>query len=459
MNLSKSFIKQFVCFLLGLNEFGKQTTSRSLNTISISSQTLSDDLLSEVNWDSGFSKSQPKLVSYVGEYPSFGRPVNFRPIEPMPLSEGCGAHEFVVTSTHMNKKLSSSISVDNLPLLDSKTNEFLSEAKELYKSHFHRVSSSKDIKKRKSDFQRKRKEFDGEVGSFKYRNSLPHKSGSGDKGDRYKLRPTLETPPFPVDFHFDQKCVKNIPLNFGKLIRSRNGANDNSVEDQFGMKLLAGPVDISHKTVKEPHSSQSSQLQQGAKVKITPKVNSSSNPEAHIFQKQYHNPQLAQTFQDQRQSFCFPTCAQTEEPLGLPFPPGTPKKKRASGHQRSNSTPFPSPCNFIDLLADDPNTPRDPYNHYTSSQPSLANQDSEISNQNHGSEADNLFSAKIVTSNSAGNLQCDTRNDLDIREGSATLDSRPKKQRYIKHRKTLSNHSAGNLSGFTASSGSGITFR
>ncbi len=450
-------------FLSGLNEFGKQA-SRSLNTISISSQTLSDDLLSEVNWDSGFSKSQPKLATYVVEYPSFGRPVDFRPIEPMPLSEGCGAHEFIITSTHINNKLSSSISVDNLPLLDTKANEFLSEAKELYKSHFHRVSSSKDIKKRKSDFQRKRKEFDGEVGSFKYRNSLPYKSASGDKSDRYKLRPTLETPPFPVDFSFDKKYMKNIPVNLGLsnnseiLIRSKNGAIDNTVEDQFGMELLAGPVDISQKAARKSHSSHSSQIQQGATVKIVPIVNSPSKPEAHIFQKQYHNQHLAQGFQDQRLSFCFPTCSQVEEPVGLPFPPGTPKKKRTSGHQRSNSTPFPGPCNFIDLLADDPNTSRDPYNHYTSSQPSLANQDSD-SNQNHGSEANNLFSAKIVTSNSAGNIQCNTTSDLDIPEGSATLDSRPKKQRYIKHRKTLSNHSVGNLSGFTASSGSGITFR
>ena len=390
--------------------------------------------------------------------------------------------------------------------------------------------------------------------------------GVGVDKDKYKLRPTLQTPPFPTDLTLNPKlavysdgAARGVPVSVGPTPRGRKpsveqdsvyeGASSSSVitdtenrdsdvlmqrgqqQDQSQNSSLKtstsstvtgtvveGEIGGTEREQYQRHSRNSSHPLFGATNTTTTINTDIPDPPSYrqVFpdvqiQSEHTRSQQRQKQQQQQQKKDFSCCSlgrdlqkqqQLYGPLDPPevkqetevrpdvtqggstgrssstkSPPGSPNKKRHSRHQRSNSTPFPSPCNFIDLLADDPNTPTDPYNHYhvTTSQPSLANATSADRISNHSgvyhdfsnnSNSSGSGGRKVpVTSSSAGNIPTEgvtmatTTSDSEVKEESATLGKQPKKPRYIKHKKSPSSHSFGAISsGFTTSSSSGTTF-
>ena len=464
--------------------------------------------------------SQPKLV-YHNDH-SHTKPaivVDFRPIEPMPTSPSSGKPR--------GKPLgvSPSRSLDTLPKITSKTDNFIQEARELYSSHFGANVTEEDRRRSPRQPEYFKQEYTRYIPHVQHEDKFsfrkPYKASSKaykmdqqqqePTADKYKhkLRPTLQTPPFPTDLSIDRKLsVYNGPATYvdstdhdkmfvgATRVNSSNAANSETNQtkstpnstifiqrqkDLLDEKYQSEQPINTASTRREPvvhegqqskrHSEQSSQYEFGANtdipqqttlveplafrpVYVEPSPHSSSKTSAEQKKKDFSCCSLGR---DPKQSM--PTQPQqednTQDTTSSVSVPGSPNKRRHSRHYRSNSTPFPSPCNFIDLLADDPTTSRDPYNYYhvTTSQPSLVNNGASFE---HFAPRD---VTKVVTSSSAGNLRQEPSavSDLDLENKSATLGKQPKKPRYIKHKKSPSTHSCGAISGLTASSGSGTT--
>ena len=484
------------------------------------------------------AKSQPRLVHYVDNsdvHPTIV--VDFRPIEPMPTSPSARPK-----SKGKSIGVSPSISVDRIPKISAKSKSFVQEARELYRSHFggpshedavlyseyefdepvhHQHHQKQDV----TDYQISTHQVYDKGSSFWKSYHAPevmtaksHPSSSVrqpeappiDK-DKYKLRPTLQTPPFPTDLTLSPKLTVYSDTPYKEANMEQNsvydGASSSSVVTDLrkDIVLMQRSEQVEQQLQEEKnqpqsgssttnmaggfereqykrHSSHSSHPSFGATNDI-PDITATVIPDPPAYRQIFPDVQVqsehvrSQQMQQQQQQKDFSCCSfgkdlQKQQQMFGPQEstpvtetsvkaPSSPGKKRHSRHYRSNSTPFPSPCNFIDLLADDPNTPRDPYNHYhmTTSQPSLAKANSSDRISSHSiNEFSNISNNKVTTSCSAGNIPRGTAtSDLDMKEESATLGKQPKKQRYIKHKKSPSNHSCGALSGLTASSSSGTT--
>ena len=488
------------------------------------------------------AKSQPRLVHYVDNsdvHPTIV--VDFRPIEPMPTSPSARPK-----SKGKSIGVSPSISVDRIPKISAKSKNFVQEARELYRSHFGAPSHDDTVLYSEYEFDEpvhhyhhhKQDPTDYHISAHQVYNKgssfwksyhapevMTAKSQRSSSSSsvrqpeeppidkhKYKLRPTLQTPPFPTDLTLSPKLAVYSGTAYKEASMKQDsvydGASSSSVITESHRNNVDLPTQRSEKVEDQQqenqpltsssktntaggiereqykrHSRHSSHPSFGANKDI-PDINKAAVipdppayrqifPDVQVQSEHIRSQQLQQQQKKdfsccslgkdlQKQQQMFGPQEQTPVPETSVKAPSSPGKKRHSRHYRSNSTPFPSPCNFIDLLADDPNTPRDPYNHYhmTASQPSLANANSSDRISSHSvNEFSNIGNNKVTTSCSAGNIPrgTTTPSDSEMKEESATLGKQPKKQRYIKHKKSPSNHSCGALSGLTASSSSGTT--
>ncbi len=461
------------------------------------------------------TQSQPRLVYHVDNTDATQPTivVDFRPIDPMPTSP----------SSIRPKVKSIGISPSrSLPKL-SPSDMFVQEARELYSSHFgakdldepiNRGSSTEYIHLNHSKLNHYTDKYvlkHGAGSCFSPPHACPVKSAklerfSPDK-DKYKLRPTLQTPPFPTDLTVNRKLSVYSAQTADEQLTDYESVFDGAdrpevvlnvrrpmqrlpprtVEEQRPAQLPP-PVRVQHEPrsflssrtvmVNEQDtalSQQSSHSMIGATLPDVPPSTQTVEPPFPAFRPVYvhsHTPQHQMDLDQKKKDFsCCSLGRETHPPLDnqpetldTSSVPGSPNKRRHSRHYRSNSTPFPSPCNFIDLLADDPTTSRDPYNYYhvTTSQPSLAvNTASSDSSTTRMRSLRTQDGAKVPTSSSAGNLPQGSApmTELDPEEKSATLGKQPKKGRYIKHKQPSSNQSFGAISGMSSTgySSSGTT--
>ena len=516
--------------IVGDIDFDEPKTSRSMGYLNIASETSTEDeFAAEMSFHNNVgARSQPRLVYHVDNsevHPKIV--VDFRPIEPMPTSPS-------VKPKSRGKciGISPSRSLDNLPKLSTKSNTFIEEARELYYNHFgapqdsvlysdyefneptHHIHQHTDYGISAHEEYNKGSSFwksyhAPQVMTATSQSRVRKDQFSGEREetgidkDKYKLRPTLQTPPFPTDLTMNPKLAVYSGISRAETMEQDNiydGASSSSVithahrdnkmqrTEQTQQQQQERPQSISSNkggTEREQykrHSRQSSHPSFGANIDI-PEATADIRPDPPSYRQafpdtQFHYQKVCSQQQQQQQKKDFSCCSLSRDPqkqqqqLQQPVPednvldasvpatapaPASPGRKRHSRHYRSNSTPFPSPCNFIDILADDPNTPKDPYNHYhvTTSQPSLANATSTDRISSHSvQEFSKISNNKVVSSSSAGNIPRGTdSSETDMKDESATLGKQPKKTRYIKH-KSPSSHSFGALSG---SSSSGTT--
>ena len=238
--MSENLIQLYQCSsTLGDIDFDEPKASRSLgylNTIASETST-EDEFAAEMSLHNAGAKSQPRLVHYVDNsdvHPTIV--VDFRPIEPMPTSPSARPK-----SKGKSIGVSPSISVDRIPKISAKSKSFVQEARELYRSHFggpshedtmlyseyefdepvhhqHQDHHKQDV----TDYHVSAHQVYDKGSSFWKSYHAPevmtaksHPSSSSvrqpeeppiDK-DKYKLRPTLQTPPFPTDLTLSPKLA------------------------------------------------------------------------------------------------------------------------------------------------------------------------------------------------------------------------------------------------------------